>query len=357
MLWWNCLRRGWCCVAAVMVGVLVSCGENNVADAWVWSRTPLPLATRVGSNKRLFPQQRPHPLLLRYPTAKDNTRPTTTTVRLQSQASSWIESYGHLLEVHPLTTKAITSSLLAWLGDAIAQGSSWLSSSDEEKRLDLSMMMDDYDLPRGLTYFCFGAAYTGAFQHVWFHYLGTHVMGWGEHCHIWGPSPPPPLPQTHTTIFSEWWTTTTHHHFEDDSIGLWAWHPTPQHHHLPSTTTTLTPPPPSDVTLALAKLIINQFGMVPFVYMPLFFYVTGKLHDSDNDVARAYGHILARNYLYWLPVQFGQFFWCPPAWQIPFCSLASLVWTIILSTVSSSSSSSFRSDGMVPSPSSSPRPR
>ena len=48
-----------------------------------------------------------------------------------------------------------------------------------------------------------------------------------------------------------------------------------------------------------------------------------------------YGPILLRNYAWWLPVQAVQFAVIAPEWQIPYVCFASLIWTIILSSVSS----------------------
>lgn len=96
--------------------------------------------------------------------------------------------------------------------------------------------------------------------------------------------------------------------------------------------------PPSAQALAVGKLVTNQFVVIPLIYMPLFFAFTGLISglDANQSVARArslYFPILRRNYFFWLPVQFLQFLVIPVDFQIPFVSAASLVWTVILSSI------------------------
>jgi hypothetical protein len=95
---------------------------------------------------------------------------------------------------------------------------------------------------------------------------------------------------------------------------------------------------PSNTAVATAKLAVNQFLMIPSVYMPLFFAVTGSLAklDLEESTERAknmYIPLLKRNYFYWLPIQFFQFLVVPANFQILFISLASLLWTVILSSI------------------------
>ena len=75
--------------------------------------------------------------------------------------------YESLLVSYPLTTKAVTSGILATAGDAIAQ----VGTRDKDRPFQ-------YDPLRGLVYLGFGAAYTGAFQHFWFQFLGSHICQW-----------------------------------------------------------------------------------------------------------------------------------------------------------------------------------
>jgi hypothetical protein len=175
----------------------------------------------------------------------------------------------------------------------------------------------------------FGAVYTGAFQHHWFGYLTEHVAGWGEAVGLWGP------PQS--------------------EAGWWCWFDLPAR--LGAVAAPTGPgtflssaaglpraallPPPSPLSLAAAKLCVNQFVVVPLVYMPLFFALTGALGGLTPPQAAAraqalYAPLLQRNYGFWLPVQFVQFLYLPSEWQVPYVCVASLCWTVLLSSIGGS---------------------
>jgi hypothetical protein len=69
--------------------------------------------------------------------------------------------------------------------------------------------------------------------------------------------------------------------------------------------------------------------------------VTGLVAGLNwNEIkARAqslYFPLLRRNYFFWLPIQFLQFFVIPAEWQIPYVSSMSLLWTVILSSIGGS---------------------
>ena len=225
------------------------------------------------------------------------------------QSSNLLEAYGALLRVYPLVTKSVTASLLAFVGDSIAQYSTALPKNRREEQ-SANLL---YDWKRGLTFLFFGAVYTGVLQHFWFNYLNAHVNDWGQALHIWGPERAS-LPLDTVVSTKEWWR-----YFD---------------------VVTQFENPPSSAMLAAAKVAINQFLVIPTVYMPLFFLVTSNF-DAQMATERAktlYLKLLSRNYVYWLPMQFCQFFLLPSEWQIPFLSIASLVWTVILSSIGSSSS-------------------
>ncbi|KAL3937870.1 MAG: hypothetical protein SGBAC_007103 [Bacillariaceae sp.] len=218
--------------------------------------------------------------------------------------------YENALIDNPITTKAITSGVLAAVGDLIAQVTAHQTTTTATIE-DCDKPSFDYDFARGVCFVAFGAAYTGVFQHYWFTFLSSHISQWGESLQLWGPSHVS-IPVRALYELKEWWA------YFDVSAALQD--------------------PPSNAAIATAKLAVNQFLVIPTVYMPLFFAVTGSLAklnlDESTDRAKnMYIPLLKRNYFYWLPVQFFQFLVVPSEYQILFISCASLVWTVILSSL------------------------
>merc|ERR1711871_511978 len=83
---------------------------------------------------------------------------------------------------------------------------------------------------------------------------------------------------------------------------------------------------------------INQLIIVPIVYYPLFFAVTGAVQGLTNEqsLRRAqenFAPLLSRNLLFWLPTQFVQFYYVEPEWQVTYVCVAGLVWNVILSAL------------------------
>ena len=219
-------------------------------------------------------------------------------------------SYATLLKEKPLETKSITAATLAFTGDALAQFRS----------------KEPYDVRRGLAFLGFGALYTGCFQHFWFNFLSTNIVDWGEDIFVWGHAADTNVPVNYFVQKDEWWQ------YFDIVSSIEGVMETLQD-------------PPSDIEVAAAKVVVNQFCVIPLVYMPLFFAITGAVGGLDikKSLARArslYFTLLRRNYLFWLPVQFFQFLVLPTEWQIPFVCVASLCWTIILSSIGGSTTPS-----------------
>mmetsp|Transcript_49228 Transcript_49228/g.73395 ORF Transcript_49228/g.73395 Transcript_49228/m.73395 type:complete len:479 (-) Transcript_49228:271-1707(-) len=258
------------------------------------TRKPLPVASPLGTFR-----SRPHdcpagPLKL-------GIEAHDFLIAQQAATSSLLDSYATLLRESPITTKAITAAVLACGGDAIAQ---WRSDSEK------------YDFKRGASFLFFGALYTGAFQHFWFNYMSSHIVDWGDAVGVWGPIHVD-LPVDYVVHWDEWWS------YFDVVKKLER--------------------PPSATALAAGKVFLNQLLVIPVVYMPLFLAFTGLISgmDSKQSLARAqslYFPLLQRNWFFWLPMQFLQFLVIPHDFQIPFLSAASLVWTVILSSIGGGSS-------------------
>jgi hypothetical protein len=89
---------------------------------------------------------------------------------------------------------------------------------------------------------------------------------------------------------------------------------------------------------AMEQTLASQLGIVPFLYYPAFFALTGAIQGltPSGALTRAKENFLPlmkRNLLFWIPVQFVQFGYIQEDLQIPFLSVCGLAWTFILSMV------------------------
>ena len=92
---------------------------------------------------------------------------------------------------------------------------------------------------------------------------------------------------------------------------------------------------------AMEQTLASQLIIVPFIYYPVFFTLTGVIQNLSPEAAwdRARDNFLPlmkRNLLFWIPMQFIQFEYVPIDLQIPFLSVCGLAWTCILSLAAGS---------------------
>ena len=189
-----------------------------------------------------------------------------------------LDGYMTALAVSPLETKVATAATLAVAGDAIAQ------SSDPET---------SYDKKRAASFVLFDAAYRGGFQHAAFPWIIDHCRG------------------TTLAAASEL--------VNLDSSVL----------------------PPADLLAAIECTAFNQLLVVPIVYYPLFFAITGAVQGLtiDGSLERArdrFVPLTLRNWAFWIPAQFVQFAFVDEPLQVPFTCAMGLVWNVILSSLAGS---------------------
>lgn len=199
------------------------------------------------------------------------------------------EVYGDALRDSPLVTKAATATTLAVTGDAVAQFSAMSASSSREESTV------KYDPTRALSLGLFAALYTGAFQHFWFGWLNSHLA-------------------SEAALASP-------------------------------TMAVVLASPLSPGVLAALKVSVNQFLVVPFVYMPVFFALTGAVggmspKESLDRARELFAPLIVRNYAFWLPAQMIQFALIPPEFQITYLCAAGLFWNMILSAATNGGGSS-----------------
>jgi Mpv17 / PMP22 family len=192
-------------------------------------------------------------------------------------AADLLQRYTHTLKEHPLTTKMLTGGFLATCGDAIAQ-----STNTEQ----------DYDRRRAGSFAAFDMAYR-ALQHASFPIIVRQCHG-----------------QYASALLGSFGV-----------LSAVAGH--------------------TDYLAAMEQTLASQLGIVPFIYYPVFFALTGFIQGltSEQAVTRAFENfipLMKRNLVFWIPVQFVQFAFVPLDLQIPFLSVCGLCWTFILSAFAGS---------------------
>mmetsp|Transcript_27516 Transcript_27516/g.66118 ORF Transcript_27516/g.66118 Transcript_27516/m.66118 type:complete len:353 (-) Transcript_27516:202-1260(-) len=204
--------------------------------------------------------------------------------------SNLLESYKELLKLHPLPTKMLTGATLAVTGDAIAQKSAAAKAKDEN---DGEIV--EYDTSRAVSFAVFDMAYR-ALQHFSFPIIVAACQG--------------------------------------QFIGS-----------LPLVGSFVS----TSQSAAMEQTLASQLGIVPFLYYPAFFALTGAIQGLDFDAAvvRARENfipLMKRNLLFWIPVQYVQFSSIPEELQIPFLSVCGLAWTFILSVAAGSAKTYNKND-------------
>lgn len=111
--------------------------------------------------------------------------------------------------------------------------------------------------------------------------------------------------------------------------------------HLASLLSAMSITPDLHVLSTLEQTFANQFIVIPIIYYPVFFTLTGTLQGltTKENIERAKTSIvplLKRNWLFWIPVQYFQFGYVDEPLQIPFLCVAGLAWTFILSAYAGS---------------------
>ena len=97
----------------------------------------------------------------------------------------------------------------------------------------------------------------------------------------------------------------------------------------------------SDAYLSLGPLemtIVSQLIIVPTLYYPVFYAVTGAVqgltfNESLRRAEDTFGSIMKRHLMYWIPLQFFTLAFVPRDGQLPLLLLFGLIWTVILSNL------------------------
>lgn len=96
---------------------------------------------------------------------------------------------------------------------------------------------------------------------------------------------------------------------------------------------------------AIEQTLVSQLVLIPLLYYPIFYSVTGVVQNLtvDETITRAketFIQLMKRNLLFWIPVQFCAFYFVEENLQIPVLTASGLIWTVILSLSAGNVSSS-----------------
>jgi len=89
---------------------------------------------------------------------------------------------------------------------------------------------------------------------------------------------------------------------------------------------------------AIERTLFNQLVVVPIVYYPMFFAITGAVQglSPSESLQRARKHylpLMLTTLSFWVPINLYQFFFLPVDWQVPFVCAIGFLWTVILSVL------------------------
>jgi len=92
---------------------------------------------------------------------------------------------------------------------------------------------------------------------------------------------------------------------------------------------------------ALEQTCANQFIVIPVIYYPVFFSLTGWVQGLTFEATieraeKTLVPLLLRNWLFWIPVQYYQFGFVDKELHIPFLCVVGLALTVVLSAAAGS---------------------
>eukprot|EP00586_Coscinodiscus_wailesii_P018924 CAMPEP_0172513156 /NCGR_PEP_ID=MMETSP1066-20121228/250145_1 /TAXON_ID=671091 /ORGANISM="Coscinodiscus wailesii, Strain CCMP2513" /LENGTH=328 /DNA_ID=CAMNT_0013293287 /DNA_START=53 /DNA_END=1039 /DNA_ORIENTATION=+ len=207
--------------------------------------------------------------------------------------TDFAQLYRQALTLHPLGTKMITGGILAVMGDGIAQSKDILNKNN-----DMNNNVG-YDTKRAISFALFDMCYR-AMQQVSFPSIADICDG---------------------SVLNDMMS------------------------HVPAVYDALSEIPKShDLQFyfsAMEQTVAFQFGIVPFLYYPVFFALTGSLQgltvqQSIDRAKEMFFPLMKRNLLFWIPVQFITFSFVDEQFKIPVLCVSGLIWTFILSVAAGS---------------------